>query len=89
MVEDLSDFRLMGVWDHFYENSVLDKSISTHYVNLPHYCCLKEKPKLLPDEQHDDLAWFDLEEIENNENFHKYMRSYATWLLKNMENTDD
>ena len=89
VVEDLSDFRLMGVWDHFYENSVLDKSISTHYVNLPHYCYLKEKPKLLSDEQHDDLAWFDLEEIENNENFHKYMRSYATWLLKNMENTDD
>ncbi len=89
VVEDPSDFRLMGVWDHFYENSVLDKSISTHYVNLPHYRCLKEKPKLLRDKQHDDLAWFDLEEIENNENFHKYMRSYATWLLKNMENTDD
>ena len=78
----------MGVWDHFYENSVLDRSISTHYVSsslsLP-----ERKAKIMRDEQHDDLAWFDLEEIENNENFHKYMRSYATWLLKNMENIDD
>jgi colanic acid biosynthesis protein WcaH len=30
-------FELMGVWDHFYSNSVVDQDISTHDVNLPHY----------------------------------------------------
>jgi len=39
-------FRLMGVWDHFYENSAINESISTHYVNLPHVCYLESRPEL-------------------------------------------
>ena len=37
-VIDVGQFTLMGIWDHFYDNSVIDETISTHYVNLPHYC---------------------------------------------------
>ena len=48
-VEDPIRFNLMGVWDHFYENSVTDENVSTHYVNIPHYCVFKEKPKLFID----------------------------------------
>jgi len=33
----VEDFSLMGMWDHFYNNSAVDQDISTHYVNLPHY----------------------------------------------------
>jgi colanic acid biosynthesis protein WcaH len=78
---DVSEFTLMGIWDHFYPNSAVEDAISTHYVNLPHYYFLKEKPNLLADEQHDNLLWFDLEEIKDNENFHKYMQTYASWLM--------
>lgn len=35
----------------------------------------------MADEQHDSLSWFDLEEIKNNENFHEYMKTYASWLI--------
>ncbi|MDA7768606.1 NUDIX domain-containing protein [Porticoccaceae bacterium] len=87
-VDHTGGFNLMGVWDHFYQNSAFDAGISTHYVNLPHYCFLKEKPILTADEQHDNLSWFDLEEINNNENFHEYMHSYASWLIK-MSNKND
>jgi colanic acid biosynthesis protein WcaH len=33
---DLQGARLMGVWDHFYEDSAFSAEVSTHYVNLPH-----------------------------------------------------
>lgn len=81
-VEGLEHFRLMGVWDHFYKNSAFDENISTHYVNLPHYICLEGRPGLKLDEQHSEMAWFDLEDVANNNNFHKYMQNYASYFLQ-------
>lgn len=82
VIEDLPSFTLMGVWDHLYENSVMDENISTHYVNLPHYCILEERPSLSIDQQHNDLKWFDLVEVAGKNGFHEYMESYASWLIK-------
>jgi colanic acid biosynthesis protein WcaH len=82
-------FLLMGVWDHFYNNSALDQHISTHYVNLPHYAEFQMKPEIILDDQHGEFEWLDLSVVSKDEKFHPYMRNYASWLLKNMENTDD
>jgi colanic acid biosynthesis protein WcaH len=79
----VEDFSLMGVWDHFYDNSVADKKVSTHYVNLPYYIDLKDKPFIQQDEQHHEMSWFDLVDVASQTNkFHKYMNIYANWLLK-------
>jgi colanic acid biosynthesis protein WcaH len=51
----IEDFSLMGVWDHFYINSVFGKVISTHYVNLPHYTNFKFRPEITLDNQHGDF----------------------------------
>lgn len=80
VIDDLPNARLMGVWDHFYENSVMGENVSTHYVNLPHYIRLKERPKLTIDKQHNDMSWFDLSEVVGKDSFHKYIQSYASWL---------
>ena len=77
VIDDLPCLKLMGVWDHLYENSVMDENISTHYVNLPHYCILEERPSLSIDQQHNELKWFDLDEVAGKNNFHEYMQSYA------------
>lgn len=87
-IEDPIRFNLMGVWDHFYENSVTDENVSTHYVNLPHYYVFKEKPKLFIDHQHDDLLWFGLEQVAGGDGFHRYMRNYASWLINEGINND-
>ena len=84
-VEDIRKFTLMGIWNHFYTNSAVDENISTHYVNLPHFCFLEKQPILKADEQHDKLSWFDLEKIKGNGNFHEYIRSFACKLI-NKEN---
>jgi colanic acid biosynthesis protein WcaH len=81
-VADSDQFRLMGVWDNFYNNSAVSDSISTHYVNLPHYMCFEQRPRVQFDEQHNDISWFDLEEVSNSIGFHLYMRKYASWLIK-------
>ena len=79
------DFSLMGIWDHFYSNSVGDQNTSTHYVNLPHYSKFKIKPSITIDKQHAEIQWFDLESVYNNEKFNPYMRNYAGWLFNKVE----
>lgn len=81
-VDGSEHFRLMGVWDHFYENSVISENISTHYVNLPHYMRIEHLPDLKLDNQHNEMAWFDLDHVVNNNSFHEYMQIYAAYLLK-------
>lgn len=86
---NVENFVLMGVWDHFYDNSALGQDISTHYVNLPHYIVLESKPFITLDNQHDDVHWFDLEDVIDDKKLHPYMRNYSNWLLNNMDNTHD
>ena len=86
---DCADFKLMGVWDHFYTNSVCDGSLSTHYVNLPHLARFLSKPAISGDDQHAEFKWFDLSEVSKDEKFHLYMSNYASWLLKKMNNIHD
>ena len=85
VIDDLPSAGLMGVWDHFDENSNMAENVSTHYVNLPHYIRLKESPKLTIDKQHNDISWFDLSEVAIKDSFHKYMQSYASWLINEYE----
>ena len=82
----VENFALMGMWDHFYNNSALDGNASTHYVNLPHYAGFKSKPQIALDDQHGEFKWFDLSVVAKDEKFNLYIRNYASWLLNNMDN---
>ena len=79
------DCTLMGVYDHFYRNSALDQSVSTHYVNLPHVFHFDEYPALKPDAQHQELRWHDLTQVANQCRYHEYMNLYAKWVLEHPE----
>ena len=76
-------FELMGVWDHFYENSAINESISTHYVNLPHVCYLQSRPELSLDSQHESVRWFDIPSLIKDTGHQIYMREYASWIHEN------
>lgn len=86
--KDINEFRLMGVWDHFYQNSAFDEEVSTHYVNLPHCIFMKTKPEFKIDDQHEDMSWFDLHEVATNSSFHKYLRIYALYLIEKGREND-
>lgn len=80
----------MGIWDHFYPNSAPDESISTHYVNLPHFARFKSKPAISGDDQHYNLDWFGLEKVVSDEDFHEYVRGYASYLInKGIEDVEN
>ncbi len=85
----VEDFSLMGMWDHFYNNSAYDENTSTHYVNLPHYVEFKSKPKITLDAQHAEFKWFDLSVVSNEDKSHPYIRNYSLWLLNRRHNTHD
>lgn len=73
--DDLKQVKLMGVWDHFYANSIFGDEISTHYLNLSHCIYYDKRPEILLDDQHDTFEWFDLNKAANDNNFHKYMQN--------------
>ena len=49
-------FAFMGVWDHFYNNSIFDQDISTHYVNLSRYVVVESRHLIAVDDQHGEIT---------------------------------
>lgn len=80
---DVQGARLMGVWDHFYEDSAFSIQVSTHYVNLPHVLQLPHPLDLaaLPADQHSAWRWQDAREAAVVEDVHPYARAYAQWVV--------
>jgi colanic acid biosynthesis protein WcaH len=81
---DVQGARLMGVWDHFYEDSAFSGKVSTHYVNLPHVLCLPHTLdlKALPLDQHIAWRWQDVQAAALANDVHSYVRLYAQWVLQ-------
>ena len=69
-------FFLMGIWDHFFNISVLDQDISTHCAKLPQLTAFKSKPQITLDDQHGEFKWFDLAVVSNYEKIPRLI--YAT-----------
>ena len=77
---------LMGVWDHFYEDSAFSAEVSTHYVNLPHVLRLDQALDLdaLPTEQHSSWRWQAAQEAAVADVVHPYVRLYAQWVVEHV-----
>jgi colanic acid biosynthesis protein WcaH len=80
---DVYGARLMGVWDHFYADSVFSAEVSTHYVNLPHVLRLPHELDLnaLPSNQHSAWRWQDVQAAAVAGDVHPYVQVYAQWVI--------
>jgi colanic acid biosynthesis protein WcaH len=80
---DVQGARLMGVWDHFYEDSAFNPNVSTHYVNLPHVLRLPHALDInaLPSDQHSTWRWQDVHATAVADDVHPYVRVYAQWVV--------
>ncbi|HSG60784.1 MAG TPA: NUDIX domain-containing protein [Pseudomonadales bacterium] len=80
----LQGAQLMGIWDHFYEDSALNPNISTHYVNLPHLIYLTasqvENMTLPTGDQHRHYCWMELQQAADHVDVHPYVQTYAQWI---------
>ncbi len=81
---DLQGAKLMGVWDHFYEDSAFSNKVSTHYVNLPHLLQLPDTFDLnpLPLDQHCAWRWQHVKAAAVADDVHPYVRLYARWVVE-------
>ncbi|WP_347331343.1 GDP-mannose mannosyl hydrolase [Marinimicrobium locisalis] len=73
---DYSNGRSLGVFEHFYKDSVYGEAISTHYI--AHGVQFKETVdlRLLPKDQHDSYGWWAISEALASDEVHRYTKSY-------------
>ena len=63
--------KLLGLYDHFYQDSVFGDEIDTHYINAPYLVNLDHTQGLnLPTEQHLAYRWLSLDKLEQDNTVH-------------------
>ena len=66
--------KFIGVFEHFYDDSMYE-NVSTHYVNIAYEYEMEETPDL-PTEQHSEYKWFNINELLESKQVHKYTKGY-------------
>ncbi|RVT46924.1 NUDIX domain-containing protein [Rheinheimera sediminis] len=72
---------MLGIYDHFYENSCFDESVSTHYINAPHFMLVNSKELKLPLVQHHNYRWVPIQAVEVDETIHRFSKVFLSDLL--------
>ncbi|GAA68724.1 GDP-mannose mannosyl hydrolase [Pseudoalteromonas sp. BSi20429] len=74
----INEASLLGPYDHFYDDCVVNEAISTHYVAIAYI--LKVKSNILGNlpiaEQHSNYNWLSIEELLNDNDVHKHTKWY-------------
>ncbi|GGN38619.1 MULTISPECIES: GDP-mannose mannosyl hydrolase [Marinomonas] len=71
----------LGLYDHFYNDSVFGEDISTHYVNAPYLVELSEINTLnLPSEQHRHYRWVKVADFSDDNSIHQYSKVFLDGL---------
>ena len=69
--------RLLGIYEHFYEDSMFGGDISTHYVTATHFLSVKMDELNLPTGgQHSNYRWVGLTEVESDASIHHFSKIY-------------
>lgn len=77
-VSGASDHGMLGVYEHFYEDSVFGDNPSTHYVVLAWHIRVRSSDLELPTGQHACFRWWHREAILESDNVHPNSRAYLT-----------
>ena len=73
-----SDARLLGPYEHFYNDSVFSDDISTHYVVLGYELTVDIELANLPAAQHAQYQWFSLDTLLASDFVHPHTKWYFT-----------
>jgi len=70
------DCKLIGVYDHIYENNFIDDLTKTHYVDVAYLYNISEKElgSINLDDQHDSFSLIDIDEALENKLVHNYVK---------------
>jgi colanic acid biosynthesis protein WcaH len=67
--------QFFGIFEHFYDDSFMDETISTHYVVLAYKMRIEEHLGL-PTDEHSKYRWFTVEELLQSNEVHRYVKEY-------------
>jgi colanic acid biosynthesis protein WcaH len=68
--------RFIGPFEHFYDDSVFNKNVTTHYVVLGYELILDIDVNELPSEQHSRYKWYERSELIEREDVHPHSKWY-------------
>lgn len=74
--------KLLGLYEHFYDDSVFGASVSTHYINATHLVRLASIDSELPIGQHEVYRWVSLDSLSADPTIHQYSKVFLPELLK-------
>jgi len=79
--QSLDSAQLLGVYEHFYDDSVFGSEISTHYINASHYFRVNTDELVLPmGKQHDDYRWVALTDVKDDPSIHHFSKVFLARL---------
>lgn len=70
------DAKLLGIYDHFYADSVISDKISTHYINAAHVVRIDSSLTDLPILQHTNYRWIPVNSLESEPEVHVYSKVF-------------
>lgn len=77
---------LLGLYDHFYDDSVFGADIDTHYINAAHLIKLDVGQALnLPKQQHQDYRWQSFNDIEQDNTVHQNSKVFLAALKETVQ----
>ncbi|NRH23881.1 GDP-mannose mannosyl hydrolase [Pantoea stewartii] len=65
-----------SVYEHFYNDSYVSDSVSTHYIVLAYNISYRSDLESFPVSQHSKFKWFSKEEILASDSVHFYTKNY-------------
>lgn len=79
---EMQKTRLLGIFEHFYEDNVFGEGVSTHYINAPHFFRIKKAELVdLPlGSQHESYQWLKLGDIVNQADVHENTKAYLAYI---------
>jgi len=72
--DTMSQAKFHGLYEHFYDNNVFDGTFGTHYIVLSYE--IKSACGIHLNNQHEEYKWFDIDELLESNEVHKYTKDY-------------
>lgn len=73
---EIYDTEFLGVYEHHYIDNFYDAEFSTHYIALGYRFSCDINIKKLPNNQHQQYRWFDVDEILTSDDVHDNTKAY-------------
>jgi len=82
---EITNAKFLGLYEHFYPDSFVSSSVSTHYINATHALHLEANKLDFPKQQHDEYRWVGLECFEEDKTIHAYSKCFCGALYEWLE----